>query len=947
MKRAITTVLLLAALQAGAQWSDTTNFFEDTLHMPVGVATGAQRNPIVLNSYPDGGFIVVWEDERDMATNNTDIYAQKYDKHGNRLWAENGIPIATNPTREHYTFSSNQDNRNRSFMATDSAGGFYLCFSEDSVSQYNWEKVTVQHVRSNGTKVFSGSGHIFARSITANLQMMAQLVPDGNRGFYLAYKYRQGSFGNDYIITYCYRDENGTMRFYGGGRMNENAIQTSTVAPCGTRTFVEYPSTDVLEYAIWPDGDGGCSVIMSLSGNAAGQHAMMGYNRLWRCKKDSKVQTYFRNTSGTACPRYSDYKKGDVYRLFTLATDFQSVACGGGGGPLYTYTNYRLLSNGFMLLDNQGYDYGNPKGATVTTAGNINVDIMGVTRRTYNNSVLSDFIVYGYSFPIQKNDSVPYQRATHNNPDIGYNPSPPGNMSRFTPFRDTLLAFSNYYQDFCVASGSNHFYTAGVMAKTGNRKVLLQHLTVAQKAVDSFVVEYDTDIAGDTIKYGRTIGSELNPGTNGAGMSFDVPHITVTRTGKAFFSILEAGVGPRVSPIQNGTALQWGAMGRTTGTGVYNGSYYATSNPVFAIDSNGRTGIMVWSDTRYVPPATGDNVFMRQINKLDNEFYYPPLKPAKPAYYAFSDIAAYPAVLYGTTRQNTPIELYNSYNATGFSTVAVVNDVLHLGHVNVHVYQHQNAARRYNGVPYLNRNITIKTDSLPPGGRPELFLYFTNTEFDLLKAADITIANPDDLVAVRQPAATAVAPATYSPVAGEEILAPVLWDSVPGGYYIKLNPSGFGNFFIQKMPTAAVCGGVSTSFTASVSGATYLWQVNTGSGFTSISNNATYSGATTATLQINNPPSAFSGYRYRCVVNGTLVSNSFYLQVANTWTGAVNNQWETPGNWSCGTVPDANTDVIINSGTVTVNSNASCRTLKVSPGASVVVATGFTITVTH
>lgn len=947
MKKAITTLLVITSLQAAAQWSDTTNFFEDTLHMPVGVANGAQRNPIVLNSYPDGGFIVVWEDERDMATNNTDIYAQKYDKNGNRLWAENGIPIATNPTREHYTFSSNQDYRNRSFMATDSAGGFYLCFSEDSVSQYTWEKVTVQHIRSNGTKVFPGSGYIFARSISANLQMMAQLVPDGSRGFYLAYKYKQGSTGNEYISAYCYRDENGIMAYYGGGRMNENAIQTSSIAPCGTRTFVEYPGMVVLEYALWPDGDGGCSVLMSLSANAPGQYAMMGYNRLWRCKKDSKVKTYFRNTSGTACPRYSDYKKGDVYMLYTLSTDYQDVMCGGGGGPLYTYTNYRLLSNGFMLLDNEGYDYGNPKGATVTTAGNINVDIMGVTRRTYSNNVLSDFIVYGYSFPVQKNDSMPYQRTTHSNPDIGYNPTPPLTMSKFTFFRDTLLAFSNYYQDFCVASGGNHFYAAGVMSKTGNRKVLLQHITIAQKAVDSFAAEYDSTILGNTFKYGRAIGSELNQGINGSSMTFDVPHITVTRTGKAFFSILEGGVAPRISPVRSGTELQWGAMGRLTGTGVYNGGYYTTATPVFAIDSGGRSGLMVWSDTRYLPTASGDNVFMRHIDKLDNDFHYPPFKPAKPAYYAFSDIAAYPAVLYGTTKQYTPVELYNSYNGTGFSTVAVVDDRQYLGHVNIHVYQHQHAARRYNGVPYLNRNITIKTDSLPPGYRPDLFLYFTKTEFDLLKAADITIADPGDLIALRQPASSAFAPATYTPVAGEELLASALWDTVTGGYYIKINPAGFGNFFIQKMPTASICGGASTSFTSTINGATYLWQVNTGSSFASISNNAIYSGATTATLQITTPPGSYNGYRYRCVVNGTMVSSSFYLQLANTWTGAVNNQWETPGNWSCGTVPDANTDVIVNSGTVTVNSNTSCRSLKVSPGASVQVTPGFNLTVTH
>jgi trimeric autotransporter adhesin len=69
--------------------------------------------------------------------------------------------------------------------------------------------------------------------------------------------------------------------------------------------------------------------------------------------------------------------------------------------------------------------------------------------------------------------------------------------------------------------------------------------------------------------------------------------------------------------------------------------------------------------------------------------------------------------------------------------------------------------------------------------------------------------------------------------------------------------------------------------------------------------------------------------------------------VANAWTGAVNNLWGTAGNWSCGTVPDANTDVIIGSGSVVVSSNAVCRSLKVNPGATLSVATGFTISVTN
>ena len=65
------------------------------------------------------------------------------------------------------------------------------------------------------------------------------------------------------------------------------------------------------------------------------------------------------------------------------------------------------------------------------------------------------------------------------------------------------------------------------------------------------------------------------------------------------------------------------------------------------------------------------------------------------------------------------------------------------------------------------------------------------------------------------------------------------------------------------------------------------------------------------------------------------------------WTGAVNTTWSNPGNWSCGVVPVITSDVQINGGLTNyplVNSNVSIKSLTIKPGASVTVATGFTLT---
>ncbi|MEO5893798.1 MAG: zinc-dependent metalloprotease family protein [Ferruginibacter sp.] len=149
------------------------------------------------------------------------------------------------------------------------------------------------------------------------------------------------------------------------------------------------------------------------------------------------------------------------------------------------------------------------------------------------------------------------------------------------------------------------------------------------------------------------------------------------------------------------------------------------------------------------------------------------------------------------------------------------------------------------------------------------------------------------------------------------------------------------SIYSQLCPPAA-----NTSLSSDLTGASYQWQVNTGSGFANITDNLLYSGTNTAMLQINNAPSLWNGYQYRCVVDG---NNSTVLTLGFTtyWNGSVSNAWENPANWSCNSVPDANTDVIINTGAVVVKSSAICRSIKVNPTSSVTVNAGFKITVAH
>lgn len=99
------------------------------------------------------------------------------------------------------------------------------------------------------------------------------------------------------------------------------------------------------------------------------------------------------------------------------------------------------------------------------------------------------------------------------------------------------------------------------------------------------------------------------------------------------------------------------------------------------------------------------------------------------------------------------------------------------------------------------------------------------------------------------------------------------------------------NFTAQPV-AATICSGRDTSFkVVTTNGLEYQWQVNTGSGFADISNNAVYSGATTSQLGLTNPPVSYNGYTYRCMARAQagcpLQSSGTALLTVNATPAAV------------------------------------------------------------
>jgi autotransporter-associated beta strand protein len=95
---------------------------------------------------------------------------------------------------------------------------------------------------------------------------------------------------------------------------------------------------------------------------------------------------------------------------------------------------------------------------------------------------------------------------------------------------------------------------------------------------------------------------------------------------------------------------------------------------------------------------------------------------------------------------------------------------------------------------------------------------------------------------------------------------------------------------ISSQPSnQTVCVGDALNFSVTAStpvetgNALYQWQVNTGSDFVNITDNANYSGTTSATLSISSYTSGFNNYQYRCIVSngcgGTITSDAATLTV--------------------------------------------------------------------
>ncbi|MCY7292172.1 MAG: hypothetical protein LH615_08315, partial [Ferruginibacter sp.] len=322
---------------------------------------------------------------------------------------------------------------------------------------------------------------------------------------------------------------------------------------------------------------------------------------------------------------------------------------------------------------------------------------------------------------------------------------------------------------------------------------------------------------------------------------------------------------------------------------------------------------------------------------------------------AIDDISIYtganPPVSNGTYTNRTAVSAgtgtFIPINDPSGNRLVEINDAGQmLGNITVDVNQTIGGVpTSFNGQNYLGRSFVIRVQNQPTTP-VTVRLFITQAEVDAWKVLDPTIDIMRNISIQKYSSNVLEDFDITNNTSGTTLnISPAQLTKLPyqDGYIIEFMVSSFSEFWLTKgTPPAASCLGNGITFNAASTGTTYQWQLNTGSGYSNITNNANYTGTTTATLQINNVPTSISGYKYRCVVDAANGPDNI-LRFVLTWTGATNTNWNLPGNWNCSTVPDEFTDVIIPTGLTNypvINTSTSVRRIDAQSGTSLNVVSG-------
>lgn len=341
--------------------------------VPVCTAGGDQMNPVIVPDMKGGG-IVIWQDDR---SGNLDLYAQRIDSAGNRLWANNGVALASSAEME-----------NEPKAISDMRGGAIMVFNKGS---YN---IWMQRVDSAGNPCWGVNGK--AMCDNDSLQMSYRLCSDSAGGAIIIWS-NADTFATGLADWDAYAqrvDSTGSLLWGASGIVvanGSNDQQASGIVEDGQGGGIifwryDYPGLDYRFYAERLDANGNSlwplpSPICTTSGEKyfwdVTTDGRGGGIAVWKDKRSGNWDIYAQRVDSSGNARWQlngvpvctvaysqeepvivsdgngggiiiwqDYRTGPITR-----TDIYAQRIDGGGNPLWTQNGL-----GLCIYDStQGY----------------------------------------------------------------------------------------------------------------------------------------------------------------------------------------------------------------------------------------------------------------------------------------------------------------------------------------------------------------------------------------------------------------------------------------------------------------------------------------------------------------------------------------------------------------------------------------------------------------
>ncbi len=230
--------------------------------VPVRVAPGDQVNP---KAVPDGagGAIVVWEDG---ASGNRDIYAQRLDSTGARLWDTLGVPV----------IRSTGDQTGIQ-VVSDDAGGVIVTWQDLRVRNWN---IYAQRLNPNGQRLWDTLGAEVC--VWSGEQTVPVICSDGSGGAVIAWQDTRN--GNSDIYVQCL-SPSGSGVWEEVSPSHESRVTSYWAFPNPFFSFSSVPGHEKERFGLY---DVSGRLVGTYRGDKVGWDAVPGVYFLKRDSRDSK-----------------------------------------------------------------------------------------------------------------------------------------------------------------------------------------------------------------------------------------------------------------------------------------------------------------------------------------------------------------------------------------------------------------------------------------------------------------------------------------------------------------------------------------------------------------------------------------------------------------------------------------------------------------------------------